>query len=124
MARSRGPVRHHPIVGLFAERLRALRRARGMSQVQRAGVTGTYIGKLENGGAAPGIDLVAQLASALGAAPLDLLPAPAPPDPVGVLQAQVRRLSESIIRAGDRETLELLAPLLARLGGTLSPSGG
>lgn len=126
MGKRREPVRHHDIVGLFAARLRDLRRAGGLSQVQlaeQAGVTTTYVGKLENGVAAPGIDLVAHLAAALGVAPPDLLPAPSPPDPVGVLQAQVRRLAEGIVQSGDRETLELLAPLLARLSGTLNPPG-
>lgn len=126
MGKRREPIRHHEIVGLFAERLRQLRRSRGMTQVElarEAQVTTTYVGKLENGGAAPGIDTIARLAAALGVAPPDLLPTPSPPDPVGVLQAQARRLSDALIRAGDRETLELFVPLLARLGGTLTAPG-
>ena len=124
MARRREPIRHHEIVGRFAGRLRDLRRSRGMTQVELArlaGVTATYVGKLENGAVAPGIDLVARLAAALGADPAELVPAAAPADPVAVLQAQARRLADGLIRAGDRETLELLVPLLARLGGTLNP---
>jgi len=54
---------------LFAARLREVRVSRGMTQVElgrRAHVTASYVWRLESGGAAPGIDLVARLARALG----------------------------------------------------------
>jgi transcriptional regulator with XRE-family HTH domain len=49
-----------------------------MSQAELAGqeeVTTNYISRLEAGGAAPGIDLVARLAVGLGVPVADLLPA-------------------------------------------------
>lgn len=66
---------------LFAERLRELRRSRGMTQAElarRADVSVTHLSELENADIAPGIDLVDRLARALGAAPAELLPS-APP---------------------------------------------
>jgi transcriptional regulator with XRE-family HTH domain len=103
---------------LFAARLRELRHSRGLTQVElarQAHVTVSYIGRLEAGGAAPGIDLVDRLAHALGATLSDLLPVAASPDTLGVLQERARRLFEDLLRAADRETLQMLNPLLARL---------
>ena len=82
---------------------------------KHASVTETYIGRLEAGRAAPGIDLVARLAGGLGTTISDLLPESDPPDPVDVLRGQARRLTAELLPAADRETLQLLVPLLARL---------
>ena len=90
---------------------------------EAAQVTSTYIGRLENGGAAPGIDLVARLAAALGAELSELLPTTDPPDPVEVLRTQAQRLFDGLLIAADRETLQLLVPFLARLGESSAPSG-
>ena len=65
--------------------------------------------------AAPGIDLVARLARALGTTSHDLMPATAPPDTMAILRDQARRLFEALLAAADRETLLMLNPLLARL---------
>jgi transcriptional regulator with XRE-family HTH domain len=124
--RKRQPIEHDEIVRRFAARLRELRHARGMTQAtlaQAAQVTSTYIGRLENGGAAPGIDLVARLAKALGAELTELLPTTDPPDPVDVLRIQAQRLFDGLLPAANRETLQLLVPFLARLGESPSPSG-
>ena len=124
--RKRQPIEHDAIVGRFAARLRELRHARGMTQTalaEAAQVTSTYIGRLENGGAAPGIDLVARLAAALGAELAELLPTTDPPDPVEVLRTQAQRLFDGLPTAADRETLQLLVPFLARLGESSAPSG-
>lgn len=89
-----------------------------MTQIElsrRANVTPSYIWRLESGGAAPGIDLVARLALALGTTSHDLMPTTAPPDTVKVLIDQARELFESLLAAADRETLLMLNPLLARL---------
>jgi transcriptional regulator with XRE-family HTH domain len=118
MARKRQPIQHDLVVRRFAARLRELRRARGMTQAELARlahVTTTYIGRLENEGAAPGIDLVARLAAALGVELADLLPTTEPPDPDEVLRAQARRLFDGLLPNADRETLQLLVPFLARL---------
>jgi len=124
--RKQQPIEHDEVVGRFATRLRELRHARGMTQTslaEAAQVTSTYIGRLENGGAAPGIDLVARLAIALGAELTDLLPTTDPPDTVEVLRTQAQRLFDGLLRSADRETLQLLVPFLARLRDSSAPSG-
>jgi transcriptional regulator with XRE-family HTH domain len=105
-------------VRLFAARLREVRRSRGMTQAElsrRALVTTSYIWRLESGGAAPGIDLVARLARALGTTSHDLLPETAAPDTMTLLRNQAAELFEALLSAADRETLLMLNPLLARL---------
>ena len=94
-----------------------MRLSRGMTQADlanRAVVTPTYIAKLEGARVAPGIDLVARLAKALGTAVSDLLPEEAMPDPLPLLQEQAQKLVETM-KAADRDTLLMLVPLLARL---------
>ncbi len=118
MARRRPRIQQADIVRLFAARLREVRRSRGMTQAElgdRASMAASYVGRLEAGGAAPGIDLVARLAAALGTTVHDLLPAGPPPDADAVLRQQAARQAEALIRAADRETLLMLNPLLARL---------
>ena len=55
-----------------------------------AEVTATYISRLESAGAAPGIDLVARLATALGSTVTELLPTTTPPDPLPGLKEQAK----------------------------------
>ena len=62
----------------FGERLRALRRRRGLTLralAEPVGVDFTYLSKIENGkaGYLPGADTIRRLADALGADPLELL---------------------------------------------------
>ncbi len=109
------------VVRLFAARLREVRRLRGMTQAElsrSAQVTVSYIWRLESGGAAPGIDLVARLARALGTTNHDLMLAAAPADTLAVLRDQARKLFDAILAAADRETLLMLNPLLARIAET------
>src|SRR5258708_4653485 len=111
-------IEHAEIVGLFAARLRELRLARGMTQVQLAGqaqVSNAYIGRLEKQEAAPGIDTVQRLATALGCSVHDLLPLAAPPDELSVLRDQIQRQVEVLLRTTDRQSLALVAQLLARI---------
>ncbi len=105
-------------VRLFAARLREVRQSRGMTQAelsQKAHITASYVWRLESGGAAPGIDLVARLAQALGTTTHDLMPEAAPSDTMAVLRDQARKLFEALLTSADRETLLMLNPLLARL---------
>jgi transcriptional regulator with XRE-family HTH domain len=88
-----------------------------MELSRRAHVTPSYIWRLESGGAAPGIDLVARLARALGTTSHDLMPETAPPDTLVTLREQARQLFDSLLSAADRETLLMLNPLLALLAG-------
>ena len=111
-------IEHAGIVLRFGSRLRELRNSRGMTQAElahQAHVTASYVWRLESGGAAPGIDLLDRLAAALGTTAADLLPVAEPTDNLPVLRDQARKLFESLMAEGDRETLLLLNPLMARL---------
>lgn len=120
MARSRRPKkRQDEVVTRFAAKLRELRAGLGMTQAElakKAQVTETYIGRLEAGKAAPGVDLVQRLATALGTTIAEMLPADDPPNTTEVLRTQARSLANDLIPKADRETLQILVPLLARLG--------
>ncbi len=116
--KARKEIEHAGIVLRFGARLRELRNSRGLTQADlahQAHVTASYVWRLESGGAAPGIDLLDRLATALGTTAADLLPASEPPDSLPVLRDQARKLFEKIMVEGDRETLLLLNPLLNRL---------
>jgi transcriptional regulator with XRE-family HTH domain len=116
--RRKARVEQDETVRLFAARLREVRRSRGMTQAElsrNAHVTPSYIWRLESGGAAPGIDLVARLARALGTTSHELLPEASPPDTLAVLRDQARGLFDALLAAADRETLLMLNPLRARL---------
>lgn len=123
MAGQKKHIDHDAVVRRFGERLRKVRLASGMTQAdlaERAVATASYIGRLERGGAAPGIDLVARLAEALGTTIADLLPETDPPDRVSVLRDQARKTFATLIETDDPVTLELVAQLLARLAETTS----
>lgn len=114
----RKEIEHAGIVLRFGARLRGLRNSRGMTQAElahQAHVTASYVWRLESGGAAPGIDLLDRLATALGTTAADLLPVTEPQDSLLVLREQARKLFEALMSEGDRETLLLLNPLMARL---------
>src|SRR5947209_20411074 len=111
-------IRHDAIVARFGERLRQLRLSQGMSQAELAGlaaVTTNYISRLEGGGAAPGIDLAARLATALGVPVADLLPMTPDKDDLAVTRQQAKRLFDDLVRRDDPAVLLLLTQLLARL---------
>jgi transcriptional regulator with XRE-family HTH domain len=121
MAAGHKRIEYDDVVRRFAGRLRQVRAARGMTQLElatQAGVSVAYVGRLERGRAAPGIDLVAKLAKALGTAAGDLLPDHHPTDTPAVLRAQSRRLFGGLIDTADEATLSLLAQFLARLAET------
>lgn len=119
MARARKKrVQQADVVQHFAARLKELRRSRGYSQAalaEAASVSTSYVTRLENGLVAPGIDLVARLAVALGVAVTDLLPSTPPTDPTDVLRRQARQLFDNLVAGADRELLLMVCPLLARL---------
>lgn len=114
-------ITHDPVVVRFGQRLRTTRLSRGMTQAQlaeRAQVTLSYITRLEAGTSAPGIDLAARLAAALGTPLADLLPTDPPPDDLAVLREQARRLFTGVVGTEDRDVLTLLNQFLARLSET------
>src|SRR5436853_4208685 len=123
MAKRKARIEQAGIVRLFGARLRELRHQHGMTQAdlaEKAQVTTTYIGRLESGGAAPGIDLVERLATALGTTVADLMPTSDPPDKLEILRTQARRLCDTLLEKADRETLQMVNPLLARIIESLS----
>lgn len=114
-------IEHDAVVGRFAERLRMKRIERGFTQVGLAAAAGTsspYLGRLERGGAAPGVDLVARLANALGCRMADLLPDEDPPDDAAALRDRARMLFDEVVGTGDQATLSLLVQFLSRLSQT------
>ncbi|MBY0232707.1 MAG: helix-turn-helix transcriptional regulator [Gemmataceae bacterium] len=82
---------------------------------EAASVTPSYVGRLEAGGAAPGIDLVERLAGALGEGVAGLLPSSEPPDDLEVPRRQARALCDAVLEKADRDALVMLNPLLARI---------
>jgi transcriptional regulator with XRE-family HTH domain len=111
-------IRHAEIVRLFAGRLRERRIGAGLTQTELAdlaGLTPTYVSRLEAAGAAPGIDTVDRLATALGTTLHDLLPTSPPPDTLGVFRTRGQVLFEQLAKKADQELMQALVPLLARL---------
>src|SRR6187431_1653801 len=112
-------IKHDAIVVRFAQKLRERRLERGMSQAElarQAQVTTNYVSRLEGGRAAPGIDLAARLATALGVTISDLLPMPTPPsEDLAVMRQQAQRLFDGLVQTEDRAVLCLMTQLLARL---------
>ena len=90
---------------------------------ERAGVTPTYLSKLEGAGAAPGIDLVEKLALALGATIADMIPSSDPADGTAVAREQARQLFETLLKRADQQAYDLLNPFLALLGGSAGKRG-
>jgi transcriptional regulator with XRE-family HTH domain len=114
MARRR--INQAPIVRSFAERLRHARTARNMTQAElgeKAGVPASYISDLEQAKAAPGIDLVARLAEALGTTVADLLAGTA--EPVGDTREAIRTVLNGLLKDADPEILAALNALLPLL---------
>jgi transcriptional regulator with XRE-family HTH domain len=114
------PIRHDAIVAAFSEKLRQIRRSRGMTQRDLAHIshlTESYISRLESGTIAPGIDLVARLSRALGISIAELLPLDEPPETVSraVVTEQAKRLFESVLQSQDPSFVLLLAQILSLL---------
>lgn len=112
-------IRHAAIVNRFAARLRELRSSRGMRQIdlaEAAKITMSYVGRLESGGAAPGIDLVQRLADALGTTVEDLIGGDVVTDEEAALRKRAKSLFDDLLKSADKEALLMLCPLLARLG--------
>ena len=67
----------------FANNLRRLRHAKGISQenlAHEAGINRSYMSKLEKGVSYPGLEIIAKLAATLGCEPAELLKLPARPE--------------------------------------------
>lgn len=118
-ARRTDPASQPEAVRRFASRLRELRHERGLTQAElsrRAKIALSYVGRLEAGTSAPGIDLLDRLAQALGVPSSGLLPVDDEQrDEVEVLRKRAEELSATLVAAADAETLRMLNPLLAKL---------
>ncbi|HEX3151648.1 MAG TPA: helix-turn-helix domain-containing protein [Gemmataceae bacterium] len=111
-------IEHDEIVKRFAARLRERRLGAGLTQAalaRLAHVTQSYIGRLEAAGAAPGIDTLQRLSAALGTTAHDLLPLSEPTDPLEHLKGRGQALFDELLRRADRELMQVVVPLLARL---------
>jgi transcriptional regulator with XRE-family HTH domain len=98
-------------------RLRELRQARETTQAdlaRDAQVALSHLSKLEKGEAAPGLDLIERLATALRTTVVDLLPQPAVANAEGQ-RDQIRKAFEAVLTKAGGETLRLLELFLARL---------
>lgn len=117
-AKRKSRIEQDEIVRRFGARLRELRLSYGMTQAElaeKAAVATSHIWKLESGGSAPGIDLVHRFAKVFGVSVKDLLPEDEAADSTTVLQAQAKRLFDTLIEANNRDVLLALNPMLACL---------
>ena len=122
MPQAKKRIEYDKVVRQFGVQLRQLRTNRGMTQAEladAAAVSVAYVGRLERGRAAPGIDLVSRLAHALGIPSAALFVDTPAQDGPAVLRTQAQRLFDDVLRSNDEATLSLLTQLLARLVETL-----
>ena len=114
------PERQPEIVRRFAANLRARRHELGMTQAElsrSAKIALSYVGRLEAGTSSPGIDLLDRLAGALGVTPEALIAGGQDRYDAEALRGRAKVLAEQLVTDADAETLKMLTPLLARLGG-------
>ena len=105
---------HDDIVKAFAVRLRELRTERGRSRAalaRAANVHWTYVSRLEEAAAAPGIDLLAKLAIALEVPVADLLPTQ-PTTKSSGLDVRARTLFDQVLHRADPAMLGTLNAML------------
>ena len=114
------PEQQPAIVRRFAANLRARRHELGMTQAElsrAAKIALSYVGRLEAGTSSPGIDLLDRLAGALDVTPEDLLAGGEDRKGTDLLRERAKGLAEQLVADADAETLRMLTPLLAKLGG-------
>lgn len=120
--RSRTPLVHKEqgrLMRTFANRLRELRRERGISQVKlalEAGLHISFIGRLERAESSATLDTVETISRTLGVSAADLLTAPGnQPDPLPALRSHARESVERVIERADRTSLQALAVICSAL---------
>src|SRR5262249_28278769 len=110
-------IEHVEIVKLFAARLRDRRLSAGLTQTalaRKANVTLTYVGRLDAAGAAPGIDTVSRLASALETTVHDLVPLPMPPETLGAVKDQARTSLEKVLQKAAPDVVQAVSLVLSQ----------
>ncbi|HQR08466.1 MAG TPA: helix-turn-helix transcriptional regulator [Gemmatales bacterium] len=118
MPRRKSRIQQASVVTFFAERLRGLRIARGLTQRQVADdakVTLSYISRLEAGGVAPGIDTVERLAAALNVHMTELLPQSPSQGSSEQSRDQLKALVEQVITKAGHDSVAMFHQLFARL---------
>ena len=112
-------IKHHPLIKIFGERLKQVRSKIGMSQAElakKAQVNVGYVGKMERGQTAPGLDLVARVADALGIDTADLVTTePASGASMAVVTEQLRSRLMNVIERKDLSTLHALSVLVGHV---------
>ena len=114
------PEQQPAIVRRFAANLRTRRHELGMTQAElsrSAKIALSYVGRLEAGTSSPGIDLLDRLAGALGVRPEELLAGGEDREGTDLLRERAKASAEDLVAGADVETLRMLNPLLAKLGG-------
>lgn len=108
-------VRHHAIVSIFALNLRTLRQERGLSQqslAHRAHVNVGYLGQLERGEAAAGLDMVARLAETLGVTPTRLIEGAGETVSLSEIEQELRGKFQRLLGRKDAAVVQSLNVLL------------
>lgn len=117
-------INYHPLVGVFAERLRTERKRRGMSQQAlafKAGVNVGFVGKLERSEASPSVDTVGWLADALGI-PADrlLFGKPVKGNALAAAREQVQRHLKRLANRDDAAALQAISVVLGLVDNALA----
>src|SRR5205823_5141902 len=110
MPRRKTRIQQASVISFFAERLRGLRLARGLTQRQvadEAKVTLSYISRLEAGGVAPGIDTLERLAAALNVHMTELLPQSSSQQSSVQSRDQLKVLIEQVISKAGNDSVSM-----------------
>ena len=111
-------------VQVFAERLKSLRKKRGLSQQalsNKASVNLSYLNKLETGQSSPSLDILTSLAAALKVTVGELCDGPRDArEPLTAIRAQAREHLEKVLSLGDADSLQMLTTLGSLLANALA----
>ena len=103
-------IKHHPIVGILAQRLSE---ERGKAHITQQGLAAqaklsvSYVARLERAEAAAGVDVLAQLAEALGVSPGELLSAQIEPGlNLNAIKARLKTKRAKLSKCEDAAALQ------------------
>lgn len=113
-----------PIVKTFAANLRRARNKTKMSQqalALKASVTTSYVGKIERAESAPGLDMVARLAKAVGADPRDLIAeGPSEDRSMSVARQELQRHVKRLISREDAHAVQAASIVVGLMDNALA----
>ena len=108
----------------FSQQLRQTRRNIGMSQQElafKAHVNTGYIGKLERAESAPGLDMVARLAEALGIEPAQFLTGTASKkENIAAVKAHVQKQVDKLLKRDDSVALQSVSVVIGLVDNALA----